>query len=185
MRGAEERDLMFGRLFGYLALIRSGKLSGDNASISKTLDTLIELHLRKAWIREVISESLLFLLDGFDLELLDVDTALSTVAKLNEILPPAYVTESETESGQDMSEVPAHLLVLLAGLQAFEERVSSVCDEDVCAAVSSLSLPRDPIVTVETFSVLTVTLLAACSGFPKVCTIRQYFTFYLISSFGC
>jgi hypothetical protein len=57
MRGAEERDLMFGRLFGYLALIRSGKLSGDNTNIVKTLDTLIELHQRKAWIREVVSES--------------------------------------------------------------------------------------------------------------------------------
>ena len=162
MRGAEERDLMFGRLFGYLALIRSGKLSGDNASIVKTLDALIELHQRKAWIREVVSESILFLLQQFDFasDMFDTDVALSVVSKLNEILP--------STKNYDVGEVPAHLLVLLSGLQEFEESVHRSCEEDICAAMSSLSLPREPVITAESFLALAPTLLAACGGFPKV-----------------
>jgi hypothetical protein len=164
MRGAEERDLMFGRLFGYLALIRSGKLSGDNTNIVKTLDTLIELHQRKAWIREVVSESILYLLQLFDFESddFDVDVALSVVSKLNEILPSA--------KDYDVSELPAHLLVLLSGLQKFEESVHDTCEVEICSAMSSLSLPREPVITAESFSVLAPTLLAACGGFPKVST---------------
>ena len=140
MRGAEERDLMFGKLFGYLALIRSGKLVGDNDNIVKTLDTLIDLHQRKAWIREVISESILFLLQQFDFEAdtFDTDSALCIVSKLNEILP--------TTKNYEISEVPAHLLVLLSGLQEFEATVHASCEEDICAAFSSLSLPRDAII---------------------------------------
>jgi hypothetical protein len=161
MRGAEERDLMFGRLFGYLALIRSGKLSGDNANIIKTLETLIELHQRKAWIREVISESILILLQQFDFaDNFTSDIAASVVSKLNEILPAA--------NDYDVTEVPAHLLVLLSGLQKFEEKVQAACEEDICAAMSTLSLPRDTVITAETFEALSPTLLAACSGFPKV-----------------
>jgi hypothetical protein len=32
MKGAEQRDAMFGRLFGYLAILRSGRLSSAKVS---------------------------------------------------------------------------------------------------------------------------------------------------------
>jgi hypothetical protein len=31
MKGSDERDVIFGRLFGFLALIRSGRLRDDSA----------------------------------------------------------------------------------------------------------------------------------------------------------
>ena len=62
MRGAEERDLMFGRLFGYLALIRSGRCCSIEIA-SHTATRLIDLSKRKVWIREVVVDALLQLLD--------------------------------------------------------------------------------------------------------------------------
>jgi hypothetical protein len=45
MSGADERDLLFGRLFGYLAIIRSERLSNDLDPENNVvlLDALIEM----------------------------------------------------------------------------------------------------------------------------------------------
>ena len=162
MRGAEERDLMFGKLFGYLALIRSGRLAGDCSNIVKALCILVELHQRKAWIREVVSESILHLLQQFyaDKVSLDVAAAESVVSKLNSLLPPT--------DDYEISDLPAHFLVLLHGLQKFAKDLHVFCGKAVCDVFSSLTLPKQSIFAVESFASMSSTLLAACGGFPKV-----------------
>jgi len=64
LKGAEERDFMFGKLFGYLALARSGRLDGVPlaAHAGAVVDGLLELHARKGWMREVATEALLVVL---------------------------------------------------------------------------------------------------------------------------
>lgn len=53
IRGAEERDFMFGKLFCYLAIMRSGIIRSDQELSSIIFDRLLVLQERKSWIREV------------------------------------------------------------------------------------------------------------------------------------
>ena len=54
IRGAEERDFMFGKLFCYFAIMRSGKIHSNNELSTDVIDRLLDLHKRKGWIREVL-----------------------------------------------------------------------------------------------------------------------------------
>ena len=67
IRGAEERDLLFGRLFGYIAVTRSGTLgvSAEHDHKTMALEGLMDLHQRKDWIREVVVEAILDLLECY------------------------------------------------------------------------------------------------------------------------
>ena len=48
MKGAEERDMLFGKLFGYIAIIRSGRLSNESNDISiNVFNRILELHNKK------------------------------------------------------------------------------------------------------------------------------------------
>jgi len=59
MKGSDEREVLFGRLFGFLALIRSGRLCSDRAVGDKVLDATMALLSSKGWLREVVVETLL------------------------------------------------------------------------------------------------------------------------------
>lgn len=58
---------MFGRLFGFLAIIRSGRLRDDSdenrETAVKILNDLVDLLGAKGWIREVVVESMLELVE--------------------------------------------------------------------------------------------------------------------------
>jgi hypothetical protein len=149
MKGTEERDIMFGRLFNYLALIRAGRIIEDEPTALYLLDRLIELHKRKGWIREVVSETILLLFEAMP----RTDTLL--ISARNKL---KFILEND-----DLDETPAHDLILLSGLQSFvsslPSKTSTVFDE---------ILPKDLIFSAENFSVIENTLLNACHGFPKV-----------------
>lgn len=58
MKGVEERDMLFARLFGLTVIVDSGVLFGgharvaDQADFDETIDRLVELGKAKAWLRE-------------------------------------------------------------------------------------------------------------------------------------
>lgn len=62
VRGSEERDLMFGKLFAYLSIARSGILRKDDKTAVDILERLIELHKKRGWMREVVTEAILVVL---------------------------------------------------------------------------------------------------------------------------
>eukprot|EP00978_Attheya_sp_CCMP212_P008923 scaffold21053_cov42-Attheya_sp.AAC.1 len=71
-KGSEERDYQFGRLFGILAIVRSGTLQVDENNLSDKEETikgyasdLIELYNQKKWMRETTAHGLISLLDSF------------------------------------------------------------------------------------------------------------------------
>ncbi|RHZ21865.1 hypothetical protein DYB31_004718 [Aphanomyces astaci] len=65
MKGMEQRDHMFGRLFGLLAIHSSGRLSGaDDSVIASLLDEVIALSKWKKWFREACYEGLLAIVES-------------------------------------------------------------------------------------------------------------------------
>lgn len=62
MRGMEQREHMFGRLFGLLALHRSGRLGGDRALQVQVFKELLEMAAWKKWFREACFEGALAVL---------------------------------------------------------------------------------------------------------------------------
>lgn len=153
---------MFGRLFGYLALIRSGRLQDDSKSALLALDRLVGLHKRKAWIREVVSEAVLFLLEEAEL---DDQSARSAAQRLGEILPAV---------GADLADMSAHEVVLVSGIQ------------EICGSKKSLTalrgvVPTSRLLSPATLPDLAPTLLAACAGFPKV---HRVWSAIMLSIFG-
>lgn len=162
MRGSEERDVMFGRLFGYLALIRSGRLRNDSANSLLSLDRLIGLHKRKAWIREVVSEGILFLLEEMPS---DVATMQSVSKKLSEIL------FNEGSDYVDIAEISAHEIVLVSGLQSFcllRKDLPAGSANALRGLTAKYTAPPSLLLSPTNLPVLAPTLLAACGGFPKV-----------------
>jgi DNA polymerase phi len=59
MKGSDERDVLFGRLFAFGAIIRSGRLREDIENARSVLDMMVELLTTKGWIREAVVECLL------------------------------------------------------------------------------------------------------------------------------
>ena len=49
---------MFGKLFGYLSLVRSGLLQDHKELSIEILARLLELHKRRNWLKEVVSEAI-------------------------------------------------------------------------------------------------------------------------------
>ncbi|RLN88924.1 hypothetical protein BBJ28_00017684 [Nothophytophthora sp. Chile5] len=62
MKPMEQREHMFGRLFGLLALHRSGRLSGDLPLLAAVVKELLEMANFKRWFREACFEAALSLL---------------------------------------------------------------------------------------------------------------------------
>jgi hypothetical protein len=62
VRGVDERELMFGKMFGCLSIIRSGRLINDSTAAVIVFRYLCELYLSKVWMREAVVESVIQLL---------------------------------------------------------------------------------------------------------------------------
>ena len=168
MRGSEERDVMFGRLFGYLALIRSGRLREDQPSALHALDRLVGLHKRKVWIREVVSEAILMLLEELSE---DVDVMTAVAKRLADILCGT----------PDLSDMSPHDIVLVSGLQSFcQSRDPNVVKPLVCLV--SAGYCSSPLLSAAHLqSHLVEPLLTACAGFPKV---HRVWSSLLLAIFG-
>jgi len=66
IKGSEERDLMFGKLFAYLSIARSGLLARDAEAGIDLFKRLLELHRMRGWLREVVSEAFFVILRAMD-----------------------------------------------------------------------------------------------------------------------
>lgn len=155
-KGAEERDLIFGRLFGYIAIVRSGRLQDEIVINEKVLDVLLELYNSKPWIHEAVIESILAF---FEIIPMSKNTT-QLISKLSILFEENILTN-------DMS---IDQLCLAIGLRNFLLTI-----ESGFPTIDSMPfLTEDPIVTVDLIRALTGTLIGACSGFPKIHQIWYY-----------
>lgn len=154
---------MFGRLFNYLAIIRAGKVNDSKIALH-ILDRFIELHKRKGWIREVVSEAILSLLNTFPNDEETVQSAINKIKLILEI--------------NEIDEIPAHDLILISGLQAYSEQKHSQGFSNLSQIVNQF-IPIEPIFSVENFPLLEKTFVAACYGFPKVYFLFLFHYFFL------
>jgi len=94
-KGREERDMMFGRLFGIMAVCRSGILARSPLELVKgyTRDIINIYHWRK-WMRESASHGILVLLSNINNE----DTQRSIV---NDVIIPSYFASRRDRSGDE------------------------------------------------------------------------------------
>ena len=155
---------MFGKLFGYLSLIRSGKIEKDKVSVLLIVDRLLELHNRKGWIREVVCESMLTLLN-----VISSDIIVLVIPKLKQLLGNGLLA---------ISDMTAWQLMLCVGIQ----QISSASSTDIVKTEMLELLPQPDIVTPASFSEMIPTLLEATAGFPKVRQLISVSTFEHITS---
>jgi DNA polymerase phi len=149
MKGSEERDALFGRLFGYVALIRAGRLSSDKTIAIGVFDRLLELFDAKPWFQEAVCEGLL--------------CAYASFNGLPEANQHALDRISALLRGTGVEDMTAAQLILLIGLQAhFETRL-----EDEAEAFREL-FPYKSVASLKKIEDMSKTLIASCSGFPKV-----------------
>ncbi len=171
LKGSEERDLIFGKLFAYLAVARSGILAQDAPSALIIFKRLLELHSIKGWLREVTSEALLVLLSLMDVNAAETQTALSA---LEEASPFDGVLEDW---------LPWQLQLAI-GLQHFSSNLKDNADEESKAlrTIALRMLPHKRMVTVEMLSGPLVPILSiAAAGFPK---IHRVWEMILVCIFG-
>lgn len=75
VQGSDAREAALGRIFGYSAVIRSGRARQDSAVAAKLVTSLLALQRSKSFLAEVSAASLLELLEQLD------DTSISAVLK--------------------------------------------------------------------------------------------------------
>lgn len=188
VRGAEERDFMFCRLFAVLCLLRSGvyvlrasshltyiinlpfinALSpfeqagcciNDSSLNASMLDRLLELHTRKGWIRESCSEAMLLLLQQ------QCDRLPATAALLSDTLLPKVL--ALFDGATTVADMAAWQLMLRIGLQQLAEQHK----DSFGVMLQQLLQKRSTAVPQFQISDLPAaqeTILAATAGFPKV-----------------
>lgn len=105
MKGMEQREHMFGRLFGLLAVQRSGRLGGDdNQSVAiEVIKELLEMSKWKKWLREACFEAVLAVL-------VDVNA---------KVFVSQLVPEFSLYLQGDVSEYNAEQVLLAAGLHHY------------------------------------------------------------------
>jgi hypothetical protein len=167
MKGSEERDIMFGKLFNFLALIRAGRIQNDATTGLYILDRFIELHKRKGWIREVISESILLLFEALPHN--DSSVIQSALQKLK------FIIDSD-----ELEEMSPHDLILFSGLQTLANKFEAEGFSNLSEAIHRV-VPTEPIFSPESFTSIENTLLNSCHGFPKV---RSFLFFYTSDTFS-
>ena len=145
---------MFGKLFGYLALIRTGKLENDEENVVAIFDRLVDLHKRKGWIREVVCETVLALLATVNGAII---TALIPRLKL--------FLDTEVQEGT-ICDMAAWQLMLCVGIQQLMVTKGTGA-ESVKDELSTL-LPHADLMTPQNFEEMIPTLIEATGGFPKV-----------------
>lgn len=93
---------MFGKLFGYLAIIRSGILANNEKIVNEIVERIIQLHNKKIWIQELTAEALFLLLHQIE------DNKKETI--LDQIIPLVPTSLAEATENQ---------ITLLLGLHQF------------------------------------------------------------------
>ena len=144
---------MFGKLFCYLAIVKSGVISSNIEASLNILNRIIELHNRKGWIREVCIEALLLFCYSSSRSVME-----HVVVKLAPLLTGP------------LAEMSAWQLMLLLGLtQACTHvEVESFTEEMLRTSVTKESM------SLSKLNEVSETLLACTSGFPKMHRVWDY-----------
>ena len=142
----EIRDFMLGRLFGILSILKSQTLLINKSHIEYVLSNLLQLHSWKGWMRELVAESILFLISIISCE------------HVEELVLPKLVDLVQTP----LDELAAWQIVLLCGLENYA-KIQPLMKKQIKSI-----LPQDAIVTSKSLDTLKATLVLATHGFPKV-----------------
>ena len=161
LKGAEERDFLFSKLFCLISIIRSGKTVSIEAQHMNILERLLELHEQKGWMREVIVEGLLL----FCFSLTDMNMITATIEKLKPLLTTT------------VNEMSAWQLCLSIGLfqlhNSTNTNISNLWQTTMKLHLSDLDVYKHPI-NLKNIVSLKDTLLAATAGYPKIHRIWEY-----------
>ncbi|GLE04057.1 hypothetical protein PINS_up012968 [Pythium insidiosum] len=104
MKGMEQREHMFGKLFGLLALHRSGRLQGDDALTVEVVRELLAMSAWKKWLREACVEGALTVLADAPRALFESTLAVEMAALLD---------------GGDVSSFNTEQVALAVGMQHY------------------------------------------------------------------
>ena len=160
-KGMDERDMMFGKIFCYLSILRSGRLNENtNANLAlSVLDKIIEIHELRGWIREVTVEAM--------------HSFLAATHSNHGILKGAFERIGNMVT-DPVGELSAWQIVLLMGLRpwlsSLPSTLRSKCDD--------LDFHSDPKQILDSIS---ETLLSATSGFPKIHRIWEFLIGEIVS----
>lgn len=139
---------MFGKLFGYVALIRAGLVQKSNEETQLLVNKLFDLHQKKNWIQELTIEAFISILTHSDKEL--------TIFILTKLEPIFTIPVTEMDYNQ---------FLLLLGLQYLSTTgnkiFSSAFQEIVTKELVDLF-------TMEQIESVGTALLQSSKKFPKV-----------------
>ena len=174
IKGSEERDLIFGKLFAYLAIARSGILGKDGSAGVDIFRRLLELHKMRNWIREVVSEAFLVILHAMDPNALLPFGDGRTNAVEHAL---AFLSDEDMFQGEVSDWAPWQLQLAL-GLQQFANDFKGKNGGDDAEDVEphkgirkalKKMLPSKRMATPELLlGPLTPVLVASAAGFPKI-----------------
>ena len=160
MKPMEQRDLIFGKLFAYLAIIRSGRLrdEGDSQILTIVLQKLLQLHEKREWLREVGIEAILTFLG-----------AIPVQAVVSTMLPMLH--DKQLLSEHTLAEYSAWQLLLAMGLEKYAL-------EHPAAREATLALlpigPGEHIFCIDNLPLLLTALVNAAGRFPKMHRVWDY-----------
>lgn len=155
-KASEERDAKFGRLFGILAIIKSGILlattNGNDAVVYDLCNDLIELYKYRLWLREPVAHAICLLL----LNLYKSSNSFVEVLVHEVIVPNLFGSDDESESAGSIPPIanltPEQLAVVLV-IQTHHEAGRLPTPFNSTAALSNEIIPHIAVPLSETSSV--------------------------------
>lgn len=152
-KGSEERDIMFGKLFAYVSMIRAGLIHLDNLTSHELLERLIALHNKKNWLQE-----------------LTIETILSLIAASEQTLQVHILSKIEPFYNHPFSEMNVNQLLLFCGLQLIASNDASF-QKIWKTSVQNLHLQSFELTRLNEVA---EPLLASSRKFPKVILSLHY-----------
>lgn len=149
VRGADERDMLFGKLFGYIAFLESGRVDDKEELLLQLFEKLVALFDNKIWLREVTSEVILSCLNKFK-------SKSSWEIAANKLKGLVL---------NDLSDYAAYDVVLVSGIQ-FMLNSKPELKEIITGTIESF--PTETIISTNNLEEIGRILIAACAGFPKI-----------------
>ena len=163
----EQRDLIFGKLFAYLALIRSGRLAAEikaDPTVATTVaQTLLQLHAKKDWLREVTSEAILSLM-----------TALPAEVVASHVVPALRDGALLPEYSHSLGDYSAWQLQLAMGLEHYAYAPEHAKAKAACLALLPTGGSGGRVFSVDNLPLLHAALANAAARFPKIHKLWDY-----------
>jgi hypothetical protein len=158
-KGSEERDIMFGKLFGYISLMRADLLKEKTETTENLADRIFNLHNKKSWLQE-----------------LTIETFLTFLTHANENLQQFLFAKLEAFFIVPLEEMNVHQLLFFLGMQYLAKTNKSV-GKLWKNLLKTHSLQEFKIDNLET---VLEALLSSSKTFPKV---RNSRTIYFLCIF--